>query len=105
MCLPAIQTYAFIVAASIRLVILAKNPHTCCITLAVHSYLLQAVVAIRFCPQLFTLRDTAQSTDLPDDQQQHPFQLPYRMVFAVATLDSIIIYDTQVKPIILALAR
>ncbi|DBB16492.1 hypothetical protein WJX82_009453 [Trebouxia sp. C0006] len=56
----------------------------------------KAVVAVRFCPQLFSLRDCPQQDNgLSGNQQQQPFQLPYRMVFAIATLDSIIIYDTQ----------
>ena len=71
----------------------------CCVTLEYNSKLLrmvQAVVAIRFCPQLYCLRDTSQGHGDQDGQQHCPFQLPYRMVFAIATLDSIIIYDTQV---------
>ena len=60
-------------------------------------------MAIRFCPQLFALRDGDQGAELRGELQQDPtmqlpFQLPYRMVFAMATLDSIIIYDTQVVP-------
>ena len=58
--------------------------------------MLQAVVAIRFCPQLFQLRETPGDSNTCEHQPQHPFQLAYRMVFAMATLDSIIIYDTQV---------
>ncbi|KAL3151977.1 hypothetical protein ABBQ32_001100 [Trebouxia sp. C0010 RCD-2024] len=70
------------------------------------------VVAVRFCPQLFRLQSTVQAPgaavgkqqgeeagpSTADGQQgtaQHPFQLPYRMVFAIATLDSIIVYDTE----------
>ncbi len=55
---------------------------------------------MRFCPQLFSLRDCPpQDKGLSDNEQQQPFQLPYRMVFAIATLDSIIMYDTQVRDI------
>ena len=79
---------------------------------------MQPVVAVRFCSQLFKLRDPEgpdaaagkQQGHCPISQegdqdashqqegttQQQPFQLPYRMVFAIATLDSVIIYDTQV---------
>ena len=62
--------------------------------------ILQAVVAIRFCPQLFKLRDSSPGDvkSQPIEQaNDNPFQLPYRMVFAVATLDSVIIHDTQVS--------
>ena len=76
-------------------------------------------MAVRFCPQLFKLQATLQKPGAADTQQQQqgqgdqgcddpadnqentagqqPFQLPYRMVFAIATLDSVIIYDTQVS--------
>ncbi|KAK7318455.1 hypothetical protein RJT34_03157 [Clitoria ternatea] len=46
----------------------------------------KAVVAVRFCPVLFKLRGT-NSAGL--------FKLPYRIVFAVATLNSLYIYDTE----------
>lgn len=60
--------------------------------------LVQAVVAIRFCPRLFKLRESLQtgSSSQPAQHNDNAFQLPYRMVLAVATLDSIIIHDTQV---------
>ena len=59
----------------------------------------QPVVAIKFCPQLFTLREStqSQSSSQPETPTSNGFQLPYRMVFAVATLDSVIIHDTQVS--------
>ncbi|XP_050377549.1 chromatin assembly factor 1 subunit FAS2 isoform X2 [Argentina anserina] len=51
----------------------------------------KAIVAVRFCPLTFTLRGT------------NPlgfFKLPHRIVFTVATLDSLYIYDTEsVSPI------
>lgn len=72
------------------------------------------MVAVRFCPVLFCRDD-----DNPQQPQQsgggapaaaegeagagaapapaaapHPFDLPYKMVFAVATLDSVVVYDT-----------
>jgi hypothetical protein len=52
------------------------------------------VVAVRFCPLIFSLHPT-----VPQEIQSNPvnpsFSLPYRLVFAVATLDSLFIYDTQ----------
>ena len=51
---------------------------------------LQPVVAVRFCPVLFELGEVAGS-DL-----KASIDLPYRMVFAMATKDSVLIYDTQV---------
>ena len=46
----------------------------------------QPAVAARFCPKLFE----------PGASQAEgsPFDLPYRMVFAVATVESVILYDT-----------
>ena len=49
----------------------------------------QPVVAVRFCPVLYRLRQ-------PHDTDNPAVKLPYRMVFALATLDSIVVYDTQV---------
>ena len=46
------------------------------------------VVSARFCPVLFQ-RDTS------DDRSPKPFEiLPYKMVYAVATTDSVMLYDT-----------
>jgi chromatin assembly factor 1 subunit B len=48
------------------------------------------VVAVRFCPALLRRRTEGSSSP------PAPFDaLPYKMVFAVATLDSVIIYDTE----------
>ncbi|KAJ4441676.1 hypothetical protein ANN_11534 [Periplaneta americana] len=44
----------------------------------------QYTVAVRCCPLLFELRD-----------RESVFALPYRMIFAVATQNSVILYDTQ----------
>ncbi|XP_061344212.1 chromatin assembly factor 1 subunit FAS2 [Gastrolobium bilobum] len=44
------------------------------------------VVAVRFCPIIFNLRGT---------HSDGLFKLPYRIVFAVATLNSLYIYDTE----------
>lgn len=50
--------------------------------------LLQPVVAVRFCPLLFEVEEGArEGTD-------GPFDLPYKMVLAVATMDSVMLYDT-----------
>ncbi|KAJ1405059.1 WD40/YVTN repeat-like-containing domain superfamily [Sesbania bispinosa] len=46
----------------------------------------KAVVAVRFCPILFNLRGT---------NSDGLFKLPYRIIFAVATLNSLYIYDTE----------
>ncbi|XP_034742099.1 chromatin assembly factor 1 subunit B [Etheostoma cragini] len=54
----------------------------------------KATLAVRCCPVYFELRtkkdEDGSSQALPD-----VFQLPYRMVFAVASEDSIFLYDTQ----------
>jgi hypothetical protein len=49
--------------------------------------LAKPTVAARFCPLLYELRP---------DSPPGPLQLPYRMLFAVATTDSVLVYDTQV---------
>lgn len=47
------------------------------------------VVAVRFCPVLYRKEDSATSSS------PAPFdKLPYKMVFAIATVDSVIVYDT-----------
>ncbi|XAR73191.1 hypothetical protein NMG60_11007084 [Bertholletia excelsa] len=51
------------------------------------------VVAVRFCPVVFRLRGSDSETF---------FKLPYRLVFAIATLNSLYIYDTEsVQPIVI----
>uniref|UniRef100_A0A8C2ZRI3 Chromatin assembly factor 1 subunit B n=1 Tax=Cyclopterus lumpus TaxID=8103 RepID=A0A8C2ZRI3_CYCLU len=51
----------------------------------------KATLAVRCCPVYFELRTkTEEAQVLPD-----VYQLPYRMVFAVASEDSIFLYDTQ----------
>lgn len=73
----------------------------------------KAVVAVRFCPVLFE-RDDNGGGDAPGGPSAPgkgkgegqgevsgaaapawPFALPYKMVFAAATLDSVVLYDTQ----------
>ncbi|KAK9292780.1 hypothetical protein L1049_020760 [Liquidambar formosana] len=56
----------------------------------------KAIVAVRFCPLAFTLRETKPAAQF--------FKLPYRLVFAVATLNSLYIYDTESIPPIAILA-
>lgn len=48
----------------------------------------QYSIAVRFCPLLFNLHGH-------DDDVLPVFDLPYRMVFAVATKSSVYLYDTQ----------
>ncbi|XP_078153036.1 transducin/WD40 repeat-like superfamily protein isoform X1 [Carex rostrata] len=47
----------------------------------------KAIVAVRFCPIIFTLRGSNSAATF--------FKLPYRIIFAVATLNSLYIYDTE----------
>ena len=66
----------------------------------------QRVVAVRFCPLLFACSSAASSAPSPraDDacagdgsgSAAGPFaELPYRMVFAVATMEGVALYDTE----------
>ncbi|XP_073440755.1 chromatin assembly factor 1 subunit B isoform X2 [Dendrobates tinctorius] len=54
----------------------------------------KATLAVRCCPVFFELRATAKDAtgEVP---QQSLVSLPYRMVFAVASEDAVIFYDTQ----------
>ncbi|KAF5745140.1 Transducin/WD40 repeat-like superfamily protein isoform 1 [Tripterygium wilfordii] len=47
------------------------------------------IVAVRFCPMAFRLRGS---------NSDGFFKLPYRLIFAVATLNSLYIYDTESVP-------
>ncbi|WOK94600.1 chromatin assembly factor 1 subunit [Canna indica] len=47
------------------------------------------IVAVRFCPVLFALRGSNSAGF---------FKLPYRVIFALATLNSLYIYDTESMP-------
>lgn len=51
------------------------------------------VVAVRFCPLLFAPSAKGGSAGAGAGC----FGLPYRLVFAVATLDSVMVYDTEVR--------
>ncbi|XP_024031867.1 chromatin assembly factor 1 subunit FAS2 [Morus notabilis] len=53
------------------------------------------VIAVRFCPMRFNLRGSIPSGF---------FKLPYRLIFAVATLNSLYVYDTESIPPIAVLA-
>ncbi|XP_034549827.1 chromatin assembly factor 1 subunit B [Notolabrus celidotus] len=54
----------------------------------------KATLAVRCCPVYFELR-TKKDEDGSTQALPNVFQLPYRMVFAVASEDSICLYDTQ----------
>ncbi|KAI5077426.1 hypothetical protein GOP47_0007250 [Adiantum capillus-veneris] len=53
------------------------------------------VVAVRFCPVLFTCYSNIEQKTEKDSNDTGVFKLPYRLVFAVATLNSLYVYDTQ----------
>jgi len=53
-------------------------------------------VAVRFCPRLFRPRGAAAADS--------PFALPYRVVFAVATLEHVAVYDSACAPPLALLA-
>jgi chromatin assembly factor 1 subunit B len=54
----------------------------------------KSVVAARFCPKIFrTLQSPSIEDSAPD--LSSALKLPYRLVYAVATLDSLFLYDTQ----------
>ncbi|KAM6934174.1 chromatin assembly factor 1 subunit B [Xenentodon cancila] len=54
----------------------------------------KATLAVRCCPVYFELR-TKKAEDGSVEALPNIFQLPYRMIFAVASEDSIFLYDTQ----------
>lgn len=47
-------------------------------------------IAVAFCPQLFSFR----RAEMESPQDPH-FALPYRMIFAVACFDAVLLYDTE----------
>ncbi|KNC54541.1 chromatin assembly factor 1 subunit B [Thecamonas trahens ATCC 50062] len=54
-----------------------------------------ATVAVRFCPHLFELNEAVSETPAA-------LPLPYRMVFAVASIDTVTVYETQtMRPVAL----
>ncbi|KAK3711628.1 hypothetical protein QZH41_014058 [Actinostola sp. cb2023] len=56
-------------------------------------------VAVRCCPLLFDLKTNNKENDKENEQDIAPplFKIAYRMVFAVASLNSVLLYDTQHK--------
>ncbi|XP_078088889.1 chromatin assembly factor 1 subunit B isoform X1 [Mustelus asterias] len=53
----------------------------------------KATLAVRCCPMFFELRQQKVEDESP--KKTNVFKLPYRLVFAVASEDSILLYDTQ----------
>ncbi|KAL2621233.1 hypothetical protein R1flu_001438 [Riccia fluitans] len=53
------------------------------------------VMGVRFCPLFFAIRSKEESERGMDVSEIVPFELPYKLIFAVATLSSVFIYDTQ----------
>lgn len=68
---PICSTYAFYLNLSFRPAVYLPSNN-------------QYTVAVRCCPLLFELRN-----------RESMFALPYRMVLAVATQNSVLLYDTQ----------
>uniref|UniRef100_W5MIS4 Chromatin assembly factor 1 subunit B n=1 Tax=Lepisosteus oculatus TaxID=7918 RepID=W5MIS4_LEPOC len=54
----------------------------------------KATLAVRCCPVYFELR-TSKAEDGSSQVVHNVFKLPYRLVFAVASEDSVFLYDTQ----------
>ncbi|RXM35737.1 MORC family CW-type zinc finger protein 3 [Acipenser ruthenus] len=54
----------------------------------------KATLAVRCCPVFFELRSSFNEDD-SSQKQSNIFNLPYRLVFAVASEDSVFLYDTQ----------
>ncbi len=53
-------------------------------------------VAVRFSPVFYRLPDAPPSPNASPSAAPHPWEaLPYRMVFAVASLDSVMVHDTH----------
>ncbi|MCO5592394.1 hypothetical protein L7F22_046397 [Adiantum nelumboides] len=53
------------------------------------------IIAVRFCPLLFSCHSKIEKESEQDSDDTGVFKLPYRLVFAVATLNSLFVYDTQ----------
>ena len=52
-------------------------------------------VAVRCNPRLFTLRGCADGKDSETIEPPPMCDLPYRAVFAVVSLDAVVVYDTE----------
>lgn len=55
----------------------------------------KATLAVRCCPVYFELRPVAETEKASGEPSPELVSLPYRMVFAVASEDSVLLYDTQ----------
>lgn len=55
----------------------------------------KATLAVRCCPVYFERRPGPEAEGLPGERGPELVALPYRLVFAVATEDSVLLYDTQ----------
>ncbi|XP_036075046.1 chromatin assembly factor 1 subunit B [Rousettus aegyptiacus] len=55
----------------------------------------KATLAVRCCPVYFELRPAVETAGQSQEQGQELVHLPYRLVFAVASEDSVLFYDTQ----------
>lgn len=55
----------------------------------------KATLAVRCCPVYFELRPVAEAETASEEPSPELLSLPYRMVFAVASEDSVLLYDTQ----------
>ncbi|KGL77973.1 Chromatin assembly factor 1 subunit B, partial [Tinamus guttatus] len=55
----------------------------------------KATLAVRCCPVYFELRRALNKDEISQKSASALFNLPYRLVFAVASEDSVLFYDTQ----------
>ncbi|XP_023574492.1 chromatin assembly factor 1 subunit B isoform X2 [Octodon degus] len=55
----------------------------------------KATLAVRCCPVYFELRPVAEPDRVTQEPARELVRLPYRLVFAVASEDSVLLYDTQ----------
>lgn len=55
----------------------------------------KATLAVRCCPVYFELRPVSETEKASEEPSPELVSLPYRMVFAVASEDSVLLYDTQ----------
>ncbi|XP_049730771.1 chromatin assembly factor 1 subunit B isoform X2 [Elephas maximus indicus] len=55
----------------------------------------KATLAVRCCPVYFELRPVVETDKSSQEPGQELINLPYRLVFAVASEDSVLLYDTQ----------
>lgn len=55
----------------------------------------KATLAVRCCPVFFELRQPKASDSDESTKKMNLFNLPYRLIFAIASEDSVLLYDTQ----------